>query len=336
MDRRAFLASASSGLALLSLKPFAYVLPEGDHMLIEDLRQPPLNTTLMGVVKGVADFYRIPASAPMLFGATGHAFMMNIHNELCPSGPYCWNRKPFFKLLRNVGVAMTDRGFYSAHSGRSGRKRIESLVMRMLNRKTPCALVNMEYQLITGYDEKGLVLSSPWNMDFPPNHLTFEYWNEFGGEVHVNFFTFSKIKGAEEKKMVVDSLAYALDIYDNPSRHTAEPYSVGKAAYTRWINAVEKGQGGTHGNWWNATVWSECRSMAAQYLSEIAQAHPQQNELAGKISAGYSSIAGMLQKVSDKQMDPKEKIELLRSAAKQEEECIGSIRQLLAALTQKA
>jgi len=68
------------------------------------------NTTLMGVVKAVSDFYSLSHSTPTVYGASGHAFMMNIHEVLCPSGPYCFNRKPLFALLMNLGIRTTDLG----------------------------------------------------------------------------------------------------------------------------------------------------------------------------------------------------------------------------------
>ena len=45
-------------------------------MFVKDLRVPPFNTTLMGVVRGVVDFFGCPHSAAMLYGGTSHAFLL--------------------------------------------------------------------------------------------------------------------------------------------------------------------------------------------------------------------------------------------------------------------
>ena len=40
--------------------------------------------------------------------------------------------------------------------------------------------------------------------------------------------------------------------------------------------------GATHGNWWNATVWGECRNFAGAYMAEIAEWFPSAAELASE------------------------------------------------------
>ena len=57
---------------------------------IPNLKMYPFETTLMGVLKGVADYFDIAVSDAWLFGGSGHAFLINIHEQLCPSGPYVW------------------------------------------------------------------------------------------------------------------------------------------------------------------------------------------------------------------------------------------------------
>ena len=64
------------------------------------LKQPALNTTLMGVLEGALDYHKIETTTPMTFGLSGHAFLINIHTELCPSGPYVWNREKMNPLIK--------------------------------------------------------------------------------------------------------------------------------------------------------------------------------------------------------------------------------------------
>ena len=73
-------------------------------MVDMDVHQPPLNTTLMGVIKGAADYYGKDLSVPVLFGRTGHAFALNIAPGLCPSAPYVWNMEKLDRLLDNCGL----------------------------------------------------------------------------------------------------------------------------------------------------------------------------------------------------------------------------------------
>jgi hypothetical protein len=301
-------------------------------VIIEGLAVPPFNTTLLGLVRGVANYYGLTVTDAMLFGGTGHAFLSNVHEELCPSGPYCWKRAPFFALLRNMGIEMIDEGFFSTNSSPQERAKIEGLLKEHLNQGGPCGLVNMEYQLISGYDDSGFITSSPWAHDFPPKHLAFGSWAEFGSEAHVNFFTFNKVRAKSEREIILGGLRYALDLYENPTAHTAPPYHTGPEAYEVWIAAVEKGHGGSHGNWWNAAVWGESRRMAGRFFAEIQRKYPELAERAGWLSEQYNAIADRLGRVSDKAGDKEEKVRALREISSIERECISGIRELAASL----
>ena len=85
---------------------------KGEGTKLKNLVQPPLNTTMMGVLKGVSDYHGLNLSEPMIYGLSGHAFLINIHVELCPSGPYCWKWENAKTLIQNMGMRMTDLGFF--------------------------------------------------------------------------------------------------------------------------------------------------------------------------------------------------------------------------------
>ena len=88
---------------------------------IESLTQPPFETTLMGVLRAVTDHFGIGVSDAVVYGGSGHAFLINVHEALCPSSPYCWKPDGFYPLVRNLGVEMTDLGFF--HGGSSAEER---------------------------------------------------------------------------------------------------------------------------------------------------------------------------------------------------------------------
>jgi hypothetical protein len=303
-------------------------------MHVPNLTMPPFNTTLMGVLRGVLDHFDVTVSDAMLYGGSGHAFLMNIHETLCPSGPYCWNYGRFLELVQNLGIEMTGRGFFSGTSDSRERAAIESILKGELDGGTPCSLLNLENQLITGYDETGFLTAQPWapHVDFPPAHLSFGSWSELGDEVHVTFHTFRKVEPAADDRIVADSLQYAVDLHRNPSRHTSRPYAVGAEAFAAWIGAVRNGNGGSHGNWWNGMVWAECRAQASAYFAEIAQTYPVATAPALALAADYRSIAQDLQEVSDKAMEAQSKLSRLERAGAKEADCIPRIEALAAVL----
>jgi hypothetical protein len=298
-------------------------------MKLGNLRQPPHNTTMMGVMRGALDFYGIPCTDGFLYGASGHAFVINIHKQLCPSGPYCWNRGPVNAMLANVGLKVTGLGFFHAGSSAEDRAKVEAIIRENLDAGVPCALLNMENQLITGYDDTGFLTAQPWSCnDFPPAHLTFGSWAELGGEIHVDFTVLAKSQPIEPKEAVIESLRYAVELQRNPTAYTSEDYGVGPNAYANWCEAVQNGHGGSHGNWWNGTVWAECRARAADYFREIAPllSSAQDSEA---LAEGYAKIANLISRCSDKELAPDDKIGLLKEAAAHEKVCVERIESLL-------
>ncbi|UCC11822.1 MAG: hypothetical protein JSW02_10825 [candidate division WOR-3 bacterium] len=304
-------------------------------MTLDNIKQPPLNTSLMGVIRGVMNYYDIKMSDAMVYGGSGHAFIINIHDVVCPSSPYVWKYDGFIKLLQNLGLKMTHLGFFSKENTPDDRKKVEDILRQHLNAKDPCSLLNMDNQIIYGYDEERLLLTQPWGdcVDVTPATLTFQTWKEFGDEVHVEFFSYQKIDAAESAKIVKDSLLYAQDLFMHPEKYSYEKYTIGVAAYDMWIKALEQGTAHAHGNWWNSTVWSECRNMAAEYFAEVAGKYDSIAKQARDLSAQYKEVGELLKQVSDKEKPAEEKIPLLKKAKNKEEAVVTLIENVLQELT---
>jgi len=183
----------------------------GEMAKLENLKQPPLNTTMMGVLKGVSEYYGLGLSTASVYGLSGHAFLINIHTELCPSSPYVWNREAVVPLIENMGIKMTYLGSFGSNDNKDRRTEIEGQLREALDVGIPCSVLNMDEQVIDGYDEMGFSVVQPWGPknQFTPARLTYGTWHEFGYEVHVSFYTFGKIKPADRKKAILASLNYA-------------------------------------------------------------------------------------------------------------------------------
>jgi len=305
-------------------------------VILENLKMPPYSTTMMGVVKGVLDFYGLKMSPAMAFGGSGHAFLINIHEVICPSGPYCWKYEPFYKLVGNLGLEMTSLGFFHSGSSREERARIEQTLREHLDQGRPCAFGNMENQLIRGYDGDKFLFGVPWTCspDITPEALTFGTWAEFGKQVHVTFFAFRKQARQDDATIIRESLCHAVDLFRNPERHSEEHYGIGLKAYDNWLKGVEAGHGAEHGNWWNAQVWSECREMASGWFTEIAALRP--GEVAKRarvLSRDYREIAGLLAKVGDKEFGAGAKAGIIRDLKTREERAVAQVEGLLALLS---
>jgi hypothetical protein len=191
--------------------------------------------------------------------------------------------------------------------------------------------LNLENQLISGYDDKQFIVQQPWaKVDFPPKTLTFQTWEELGKEFHISFFSFSQTEAADDRTTIRDSLSYAFDLARNPAKYRFEHYYIGLEAYDTWVKAVEAGHGSSHGNWWNGTVWWECREMASKYFSEIAS--KLQGAISDKVmdlSKQFGNVATFLDKARNKELADEKKIKVILEAKKAEEACVNEIEELL-------
>jgi hypothetical protein len=325
-------ARAVAGL-LVALQVGGMAVMAEETTTLQGVKQPPLNTTMMGMLKGAADYHGLGLSAPMVFGLSGHAFLINIHKQLCPSGPYCWERKKMKPLIANMGLEMTDLGFFGTGTPEADKLAIDAKLRAALDAGTPCSLMNLENQLIDAYDGDGFSTAQPWapNMKFPPDTLSFGTWKEFGKRYHVNFYTLGKVEPADRLAAVLASLDYGIELHREPAKHCLDGYGVGPDAYDLWINTVPT-NGSKHGNWWNGVVWAECREMAAKYMTEIGEAYPAVSAPCAQLSSAYEEIGEALRKASDKKLGADEKIELLKQTKALEAATVTTLEQLAAAL----
>ncbi len=294
-----------------------------------DISQACFNTTLIGVIRGIADYMNIDLTTPELYGRSGHAFFLNIHGAICPSGPYCWNIDPFILLLENCGIRMNKLGFYSADSSQEDKNALENIIRKELEKGNPCSILNMEHQLIIGVDDSGFVCTQPWKMDFPSAHLAFGSWEEIKDEIHACFYSFEKIEVAGSISSFVKAMQFVKDLNVNPQNYTVSPYTAGISAYDVWISGIKKGYGKEHGNWWNGTVWSECRKQAAIYFDEMSAELPEYSEILLKLKMLFNEVSDILLKVGNKELEDTKKIDLLVKATRLEINSLQLVDELI-------
>ena len=299
-------------------------------MVVEGLAQPPLDTSMLGVVQGAMRHFGVESTEAEAFFLSGHAFVINIHDELCPSGPYVWNWDGFFELLPNAGIRMAHLASLMPGASASERAQAEAQVREAMAQGAVCSLVNLDHQLILGHDEEGFVLAQPWspNVDSTPGRLTYGTWTEFETGPPVTFFRLDACDVPCEQPLE-EALAYAVDLWEHPGRHTHEPYAVGDGAYEKWLAALDRGPEDEHGNWWNAVVWAECRQHAAEQFAAIAKAHardaPISSASAEWLAGQYRELERRLRAASDREAPVADKRLHVAQARKIDGACIDRI-----------
>ncbi len=293
-------------------------------MEISGLTQTGHAATLMGSVEGAARFFEHAYSSAMLYGLSGHAFVINIHDELCPSGPYVWNTERFFALLAELGIAVTGEFAVTRDTSEGDRRAIEDEIKRRLDAGELCIIGYLEYQLIGGYDDTGFTVLRPWNGQAPSEieSIAFTTWEPcLKNEGWVYLTTVAKRRPTVDARSATqNAIVFARDLRRSPEEFAMPGYHVGDAAYAAWLTAVQNGHGASHGHWWNATVWAECRRHAASFFRECKEFARDEHalHLCEELAHVYTKIADSLSAVSDREIGEDVKTKLLTEAREAE------------------
>jgi len=221
-----------------------------------------------------------------LYGVSGHAFGLNIHKQLCPSGPHVWSgwgslqgREALLGLkIERVGP------WYKGHDdGYEAHKQLAwGRAQAALDAGAPVIGYDLswaEFYVVNGYDDTGYYF---WNTNM--GGLKQEGpvpWGKYGdgGGVHMIYLqavTTRKPTGTV-RRAVKTALQWAVDFgargdADDPMR--SPDYASGLAAYDQWIKALDDPkayEGHAIGAMYNAHVWRECRHHAVAFLQEAKE-----------------------------------------------------------------
>ena len=240
---------------------------------LENLPWSPHWVSHLGCVKGCLDYLGLDVSNGWLFGGTGHAFIINLHKEVCPSGPTAWMSEMLFALGRNLGYRI-DGVFASKHDGTlsEGQKKAWTHITDAIDQGLPCygwELEIPEYYVVYGYDDEGYYFSGP-GCDEGKGPKP---WQELGdtGIGVLEMYSVRPGQVADDNTVVAQAFGFALEHADSPDKWIFPDYKSGLAGYDNWIRAVEEGMASSLGMAYNAAVWAECRRYAVEFLREAQE-----------------------------------------------------------------
>jgi hypothetical protein len=268
---------------------------------LENLRWTPRWVSHLGCVKGCLDYLGLDVSDGWLYGATGHAFVLNIHDVVCPSGPTAWNTEMLRELGKNVGYE--SRGL-SAERGDADfdekRKLIWDSTKLALDNGLPTygwELDVPEYYVVFGYDDVGYYYSGPLCDDGAGP----KPWRDLGASDIglLEMYSLVAAEAADDRATVKEALAFALAFAESPAGWVYAKYKGGPGGFDNWVKAVEENVAHSHGMAYNAAVWHECRRFAVEFLKEAKE---RLGEAAGPFDgaiANYEVVAESLKKVAE-------------------------------------
>jgi len=260
----------------------------------------------MGCIKGCLDFLGLPISNAWLYGGTGHAFVINLHEQVCPSGPTAWKTEKIFELGTNLGYKF-DGVFATKQQENFAemQKRAWEHVQYAIDQGKPCygwELEIPEFYVVFGYDNAsadtgGYYFSGP-GCDEGKGPKP---WQELGdtGIGILEMYSVWPGEAADDATTVKQALSFALDFAASPNEWTFEGYKSGLAGYDTWINALKNGQASDMGMRFNTGVWLECRKHAAGFLKEAnARLAGRAKEQIDEAMLHYTAVAENLGKVA--------------------------------------
>jgi CubicO group peptidase (beta-lactamase class C family) len=266
------------------------------------LKWVPKSMALLGCIKACLNYLDKPVSDAWLYGATGCAFLINVHENLSSYSVGAWNKEKFYQLGKNIGYQTENiRGEKSLGDFRSQQKHAWEAVRHAIDKGYPCygyPLHNIpETYLINGYDLCGYYYNGAGceSGDGP------KLWKELGlpGQ-YFDIHIVRLCKPEPIEKTIKDALSFAIELSSSTNDWIGPEYKAGPAAYDQWINALRLEKADEFGAAFNALVWSECRSYAVPFLVEAkdhvrSDLHPSFDEAISH----YKKAAENLQKISE-------------------------------------
>ncbi len=237
----------------------------------KELKPVPAWSSFIGCTKSCSDYLGYDYSLPWLSGISGYAFLLNIHPELCPSGPTAFDNGFMKKNLEALGLHFEVLAF-NKYEGDLQAMQKEALlkVQKALKAKQPVfgwELGMPEYYLIAGADEKGYRY-----FDFDGSIQSCPWDSVATSEIGMGEFCFlSAGKVQDPSEQLKSALSFFRDYQTNPKSYSMEGYTMGTEAYDVWITAMKEGNYNPWGLAYNTQVWAEARNSAQAFLFEARQ-----------------------------------------------------------------
>jgi hypothetical protein len=246
--------------------------------LIDTARFVPNWTSFVGALEGALRAIGDTSyTTDYLMGITGFAFRMQVHETLCPSGPFTFDwPEEFYHALDLLGY---DHEYIQSYRGDNLFDRRQQYahqrILQSIDADVPAIVLDLrekEFGIIVGYDEEKHVYHiSTHQNETEPVPLPFDQLGTespgilsvllLKGKMHIN-----------QQEAELRSLRRAID-YAHHNLPVAPPYRTGLSAYDYWIKSLKGTETNPMGNAYNAAVYAHTRQAAAQYLREISSHH---------------------------------------------------------------
>ncbi len=239
---------------------------------LQNLKWAPRWVSHMGCLRGCLDYLGLDISDAWLYGGTGHAFVINIHPESCPSGPTAWKTMMLFELAPNLGYRTDSVVGFKGQAFTETQEKAWDFTRKSIDEGLPVygwELEIPEFYVVYGYDDVGYYYSGVGADEGKGP----KPWRELGdtGIGVVEMYAVSPAPSKAPAVVVKEAFQRVLEHAGNPPDQIFENYAAGIKGYDLWIKGLESGKAGRFGMGYNAAVWAECRGFAVAFLEEASQ-----------------------------------------------------------------
>ncbi len=272
---------------------------------IENLRWKPMWVSHLGCIKGCLDYLGLEVSDAWLFGATGHAFIINMHEVVCPSGPTAWNTEMLFNLGHNIGYTVDGVfGFKSDSDFVEKQKLAWEKTKCAIDEGLPCygwELDIPEFYVVYGYDDAGEGAGYYFSGPLCDSGKGPKPWKDLGdSQIGVlEMYTVKPGQTTDDVRTIKEAFEFVLEHSKSPEKWIYPKYKAGLAGFDTWIQALEDGKAIGFGMAYNAAVWSECRGFAVKFLKEAKEWTGTLVSLFDEALKHYEVVAKNLNKISE-------------------------------------
>jgi hypothetical protein len=268
---------------------------------LEDLRFVPHWVSHLGCIDGCLRYLGLGVSTPWLYGGTGHAFIINISKDSCPSGPTAWKTEMLFGLGRNLGYSMD--GFFAHKSMpdfNEKRKLSWNHVKESIDAGYPCYGWEIgtiaDFYTVYGYDDIGYYYKG-YSQEEGAGPKP---WDEIGeSEIGViEMYSVRPGTPSPDRKTVKEALEFVLEHSEGPEKWIFPNYRSGLKAYAIWIDGIKEGIASVAGLGYNAAVWGECRQYAVEFLREAKDRLRELEQEFDEALQYYSIVADTMKKLT--------------------------------------
>lgn len=250
---------------------------------------------------GCIEYLGVNLSKSWLFGITGHAFIINIRDNICPSGPTAWKNEMIIELTNNIGIKIDE--YFAETCYPDYRVKVKNgweFVKSSIDQNNPCYGWQIgeikEFYVIYGYDNVGYYYKGY----FQEEGAGPKPWKDIG-EMFIRLYSVKKATTqVDHSTQVKMALQMVLKHSRNPKDWIYSGYSSGLAGFDRWIKWVKSGNAEQFGHAYNSRVWAECRQEAVNFLQEAKnRLNLNLKPYLDKAIKNYEIVARNLTKVAD-------------------------------------